>query len=165
MTGTVIARFRMTGRKTHWDCTSGVRAAFLIEARQILGHVGRAGQAARNAAGSTPTLSAGIIDAGYDTMPQILHELQHTHLGITNHQVESGTPEQYRQLSTAAWTSPSAPPTVRSDAVPGRLLTVWLAVSPPPCHAGPRIPRIRLSAQEMSNTWIARFLRPCTPVL
>ncbi|MDP4511652.1 LysR family substrate-binding domain-containing protein [Nonomuraea turcica] len=61
--------------------------------------MGRAGQAARNAVASAPTLRADIIDAGYDTMPQILRELQHAHPDITIHQVEAGTPEQYRQLA------------------------------------------------------------------
>ncbi|WP_127936663.1 LysR substrate-binding domain-containing protein [Nonomuraea polychroma] len=46
-----------------------------------------------------PTLRVGIIDAGYDTMPQILRELRRSHPEITIHQVEAGTPEQYRQLA------------------------------------------------------------------
>ncbi|MFI6603289.1 LysR family transcriptional regulator [Nonomuraea sp. NPDC050536] len=90
---------RLLDRSTHHAGLTPAGAAFLIEARQILDHVGRAGQAARNAAASAPTLRVGIIDAGYDTMPQILRELQNTHPDITIHQVESGTPEQYRQLA------------------------------------------------------------------
>lgn len=46
-----------------------------------------------------PPLRVGIIDAGCETMPQILRELQHTHPDVTIHQVEAGTPEQYRQLA------------------------------------------------------------------
>ncbi|MEV5504833.1 LysR family substrate-binding domain-containing protein [Nonomuraea fuscirosea] len=59
----------------------------------------RAKQAARNAVAATPTLRVGIIDAGYDSMPQILRELQRAHPDITIHQVEAGTHEQYRQLA------------------------------------------------------------------
>ncbi|WP_157548111.1 LysR family transcriptional regulator [Nonomuraea candida] len=90
---------RLLNRSTHHVDLTAAGAAFLVEARQILDHVGRAAQAARNAAGSAPVLRAGIIDAGYDTMPQILRELQHAHPGLTIHQVEAGTPEQYRQLA------------------------------------------------------------------
>ncbi|MGP3965708.1 LysR family transcriptional regulator [Nonomuraea sp. 3N208] len=90
---------RLLDRSTHHVDLTPAGAAFLIEARQILDHVGRAGQAARNAVASAPTLRVGIIDAGYDTMPQILRELQHNHPDITIHQVEAGTPEQYRQLA------------------------------------------------------------------
>jgi DNA-binding transcriptional LysR family regulator len=90
---------RLLDRSTHHVDLTPAGAALLVEARQILDHVGRAAQAARNAATSAPTLRAGIIDAGYDTMPQILRELQHTHPGITIHQVEAGTTEQYRQLA------------------------------------------------------------------
>jgi DNA-binding transcriptional LysR family regulator len=90
---------RLLDRSTHRVDLTPAGAAFLVEARQILDHVGRAGQAARNAVASAPTLRAGIIDAGYDTMPQILRELQRSYPGITIHQVEAGTPEQYRQLA------------------------------------------------------------------
>lgn len=90
---------RLLDRSTHHVGLTPAGAAFLIEARQILDHVGRAGQAARNAVASAPTLRVGIIDAGYDTMPQILRELQRSHPEITIHQVEAGTPEQYRQLA------------------------------------------------------------------
>jgi DNA-binding transcriptional LysR family regulator len=90
---------RLLDRSTHHVDLTPAGAAFLVEARQILDHVGRAGQAARNAVASAPTLRVGIIDAGYDTMPQILRELQRRHPDITIHQVEAGTPEQYRQLA------------------------------------------------------------------
>ncbi|MCA2222944.1 LysR family transcriptional regulator [Nonomuraea aurantiaca] len=90
---------RLLDRSTHHVALTPAGAAFLIEARQILDHVGRAGQAARNAVASAPTLRVGIIDAGYDTMPQILRELQRNHPDLTIHQVEAGTPEQYRQLA------------------------------------------------------------------
>ncbi|WP_165977145.1 LysR family transcriptional regulator [Nonomuraea diastatica] len=90
---------RLLDRTTHHVDLTSAGAAFLIEARQILDHVGRDGQAARNAVASAPTLRVGIIDAGYDTMPQILRELQSNHPDITIHQVEAGSTEQYRQLA------------------------------------------------------------------
>ncbi|MEU4235151.1 LysR substrate-binding domain-containing protein [Nonomuraea sp. NPDC026600] len=90
---------RLLDRSTHHVDLTPAGTAFLIEARQILDHVGRAKQVARNAVAATPTLRVGIIDAGYDSMPQILRELQHAHPDITIHQVEAGTPEQYRQLA------------------------------------------------------------------
>ncbi|MEV0354083.1 LysR substrate-binding domain-containing protein [Nonomuraea sp. NPDC050680] len=90
---------RLLDRSTHHVDLTTAGAAFLVEARQILDHVSRAAQVARTAAASAPTLRVGIIDAGYDTMPQILRELHRNHPGITIHQVEAGTPEQYRQLA------------------------------------------------------------------
>jgi DNA-binding transcriptional LysR family regulator len=92
-------RVRLLDRSTHHVALTPAGKVFLAEARQILDHVSRAGQAARSAAASTPTLRVGIIDAGYDTMPQILRELHETHPDMTIHQVEAGTPEQYRQLA------------------------------------------------------------------
>jgi DNA-binding transcriptional LysR family regulator len=53
---------------------------------------------ARSAAGSSPALRVGIIDASYDSMPQILHEVQARYPGLVIHQVETGVPEQYQQL-------------------------------------------------------------------
>jgi DNA-binding transcriptional LysR family regulator len=90
---------RLLDRSTHRVDLTPAGTVFLIEARQILDQVGRATQAARNAAASTPTLRVGIIDAAYDSMPQILRELQAGHPDLTIHQVEAGTREQYRQLA------------------------------------------------------------------
>ncbi|WP_336207186.1 LysR family transcriptional regulator [Nonomuraea sp. LPB2021202275-12-8] len=89
---------RLLDRSTHHVDLTSAGAAFLVEARQILDHVDRAKHAARNAVSSAPTLRVGIIDAGYDSMPQILRELQRAHPDVTIHQVEAGTPEQYRRL-------------------------------------------------------------------
>jgi DNA-binding transcriptional LysR family regulator len=90
---------RLLHRSTHHVELTPAGAAFLVEARQIMDHVGRATQAARSAAGSAPTLRAGIIDADYDSMPQILRAVQRRHPGLTIHQVEIGTPDQYQQLA------------------------------------------------------------------
>ncbi|MBO3748824.1 LysR family transcriptional regulator [Streptosporangiaceae bacterium NEAU-GS5] len=90
---------RLLNRTTHNVELTSAGVAFLIEARQILDHVGRAVRVARDAVASTPTLRAGIIDAGYDSMPQILRAVQQRHPDLLIHQVEAGTPEQYRQLA------------------------------------------------------------------
>jgi DNA-binding transcriptional LysR family regulator len=90
---------RLLNRSTHHVELTPAGAAFLIEARQILDHVGRAAHVARNTVDSPPTLRAGIVDAGYDSMPQILRAVQQRHPELTIHQVEASTPEQYRQLA------------------------------------------------------------------
>ncbi|MGD0558133.1 MAG: LysR family substrate-binding domain-containing protein, partial [Streptosporangiaceae bacterium] len=41
----------------------------------------------------------GIIDSSYDSMPQILHEVQARYPGLVIHQVETSVPEQYQQLA------------------------------------------------------------------
>ena len=48
--------------------------------------------------GASPTLRVGIIDASYDSMPQILHEVQARYPNLVIHQVEAGVPEQFQQL-------------------------------------------------------------------
>jgi DNA-binding transcriptional LysR family regulator len=71
---------------------------FLVEARQILAHVDRAAGVARRAEGAAATLRVGIIDSSYDSMPQILHEVQARYPGLVIHQVEASVPGQYQQL-------------------------------------------------------------------
>ncbi|GAA0994765.1 LysR family transcriptional regulator [Acrocarpospora macrocephala] len=90
---------RLMNRTTHYVELTPAGAAFLTEARQILEHVARATQAARTAASSPPALRVGIIDAGFDSMPQILREVQSRLPDLKIHQVEASTPEQYRQLA------------------------------------------------------------------
>ncbi|MFC4114206.1 LysR family transcriptional regulator [Nonomuraea zeae] len=90
---------RLLDRSTHHVDLTPAGAAFLIEARQILDHVSRATRVARDAVAATPTLRVGIVDAGYDSMPQILRGFQRAHPDVTIHQVEAGTLEQYRQLA------------------------------------------------------------------
>src|SRR6202041_2540857 len=72
---------------------------FLVEARQILAHADRAAGVARSAVGAAATLRVGIIDSSYDSMPQILHEVQARSPGLVIHQVEASVPEQYQQLA------------------------------------------------------------------
>ena len=85
-------------RSTHHVSLTAAGAVFLVEARQILAHVDRSAEMARSAVGASPTLRVGIIDASYDSMPQILHEAQARYPELVIHQVEAGVPEQYQQL-------------------------------------------------------------------
>jgi DNA-binding transcriptional LysR family regulator len=85
-------------RSTHHVALTPSGAALQVEARRILADVERAATVARSAVGASPTLRVGIIDAGYDSMPQILHEAQARHPDLVIHQIEVGVPEQYQQL-------------------------------------------------------------------
>ncbi len=89
---------RLLERSTHHVALTAAGAVFLVEARQILAHVDRAAEAARRAAGVGAPLRVGIIDSSYDSMPQILHEVQARSPGLVIHQVEASAPEQYQQL-------------------------------------------------------------------
>jgi DNA-binding transcriptional LysR family regulator len=89
---------RLLERSTHHVSLTAAGAVFLVEARQILAHVDRAAAIARTATGASPKLRVGIIDSSYDSMPQILHEVQARYPGLVIHQVEVGVPEQYQQL-------------------------------------------------------------------
>jgi len=89
---------RLLERSTHHVSLTAAGAVFLVETRQILAHVDRAAAIARSATGGSPTLRVGIIDSSYDSMPQILHEVQARYPGLVIHQVEVGVPEQYQQL-------------------------------------------------------------------
>jgi DNA-binding transcriptional LysR family regulator len=90
---------RLVERNTHHVALTAAGVVFLVEARQILAHADRAAQAARSAAGAAAPLRVGIIDSSYDSMPQILHEVQARHPGLVIHQVEASVPGQYQQLA------------------------------------------------------------------
>jgi DNA-binding transcriptional LysR family regulator len=107
-------------RTTHHVQLSPAGDALLIEARQILAHVDRAAVAAQRAARSTPTLRVGIVDASYDSMPLILHEVQQQYPDLEIHQVEAGVPEQFQRLvdgrlDVGLGRASLAPPTVASE--------------------------------------------------
>jgi DNA-binding transcriptional LysR family regulator len=89
---------RLLERSTHHVALTVAGAAFLVEARKIIAQVDRAAQVARSAAGTAPRLRVGIIDSSYDSMPQILHEVQARYPDLVIHQVEVSVPEQYRRL-------------------------------------------------------------------
>jgi DNA-binding transcriptional LysR family regulator len=90
---------RLLERSTHHVSVTAAGAVFLVEARQILAQVERAAGVARQAAGVAATLRVGIIDSSYDSMPQILHEVQARYPGLVIHQVEVSVPGQYQQLT------------------------------------------------------------------
>jgi DNA-binding transcriptional LysR family regulator len=106
-------------RSTHHVALTASGVAFLVEARQILALVERSAGVARSAAGASPTLRVGIIDAGYDSMPQILHEIQAKQPDLVIHQIEAGVPEQCRllvggRLDVGIGRASHAPPSVAS---------------------------------------------------
>jgi DNA-binding transcriptional LysR family regulator len=90
---------RLLERSTHRVSVTPSVAVFLVEARQILAHVDRAAEAARRAVGASATLRVGIIDSSYNSMQQILHEVQARYPGLVINQVEVSVPEQYQQLA------------------------------------------------------------------
>jgi DNA-binding transcriptional LysR family regulator len=90
---------RLLERSTHHVALTAAGAVFLVEARQILAHADRAAQAVRNLDGAAAPLRVGIIDSSYDSMPQILHDVQARSPGLVIHQVEASVPEQYQQLA------------------------------------------------------------------
>src|SRR5436190_961299 len=85
-------------RSTHHVQLTPAGSAFLIETRKILAHVDRAAVVAHRAATAAPTLRVGIVDASYDSIPQILRAIQDRYPDLEIHQVEAGVPEQFRQL-------------------------------------------------------------------
>lgn len=85
-------------RTTHHVRLSPAGAVLLIDARQILAHVDRAATAAQRASATEPSLRVGIVDASYDSMPLILHEVQQRYPELEIHQVEAGVPDQFERL-------------------------------------------------------------------
>jgi DNA-binding transcriptional LysR family regulator len=107
-------------RTTHHVQLSAAGAVFLIDARQILAHVERAAAAAQRAARSTPSLRVGVVDASYDSMSLILHEVQQQYPDLEIHQVEIGVPEQFQRLldgrlDVGIGRASLAPPAVASE--------------------------------------------------
>src|SRR6202522_1792456 len=90
---------RLLERSTHHVSLTAAGVVFLAEARQILVRAERAAEAARNTGAGGPALRVGIIDSSYDSMPQILHEVQARYPGLVIHQVEAGVPGQYQQIA------------------------------------------------------------------
>jgi DNA-binding transcriptional LysR family regulator len=107
-------------RTTHHVQLTPAGSAFLPEARQILAHADRAATIAQRAARSAPTLRVGVVDASYDSMPQILRSVQERYPDLEIHQVEAGVPEQYRllvdgRLDVGVGRASLAPPEVASE--------------------------------------------------
>jgi DNA-binding transcriptional LysR family regulator len=107
-------------RTTHHVELTAAGSALLIEARQILAHLDRAAAAAQRAASSAPSLRVGVVDASYDSMPQILRQVQEQYPELEVHQVEAGVPEQFRlladgRLDVGIGRASLAPPEVASE--------------------------------------------------
>ena len=140
-------------RSTHHVQLTRAGSAFLIEAGQILDHVSRAAIAAQRAATSAPTLRVGIVDADYDSMPQILLHVQQRYPDLEIHQVEVGVPEQFKlladgRLDVGFWRASLAPAEVDFELVRLDPLGVLVAQG----HrfaASPSVPVGMLTAEPM----------------
>jgi len=89
---------RLLERSTHHVQLTRAGAAFLLEARRLLAQAERAVAAARHAGSAAAALWVGIVDASYDSMPQILQQVQQRYPSLEIHQVEAGVPEQFKLL-------------------------------------------------------------------
>lgn len=111
---------RLLERSTHHVQVTAAGSAFLREARQILAHVDRAAVAAQRAAGSAAMLRVGVVDASYDSMPQILRDVGDRYPDLEIHQVETGVPQQFKllidgQLDVGLGRASLAPPDVAAE--------------------------------------------------
>ena len=140
-------------RTTHHVELTPAGSALLIEARQILAQVDRAALAAQHAASSAPSLRVGVVDASYDSMPQILHQVQQRYPEVEIHQVEAGVPEQFRlledgRLDVGLGRASLAPPEVASELLRLDPLGV-LVPEDHPLAASPGVPVARLAAEPL----------------
>ena len=92
---------------------------------KILARVDRAAVVAQRAAHAIPTLRVGIVDASYDSMPQILPGIRERYPDLEIHEVEAGVPEQFRllvdgRLDVGLGRASLAPPEVASELVSAR---------------------------------------------
>jgi DNA-binding transcriptional LysR family regulator len=130
-------------RTTHHVQLTAAGRVFLIEARRILTHLDRAAVAAQRAARSAPTLRVGVVDACYDSMPQILRQVQAQFPDLEIHQVEAGVPQQFTllidgRLDVGLGRASLAPPEVASELV--RLDPLGVLVSA--CHRFAALPGV-----------------------
>jgi DNA-binding transcriptional LysR family regulator len=140
-------------RTTHHVELTPAGSALLIEARQILAQVERAALAAQRAASSAPSLRVGVVDASYDSMPQILQEVQQQYPEVEVHQVEAGVPEQFRlladgRLDVGIGRASLAPPEVASELFRLDPLGV-LVPEAHPLAVAPEVPVTRLAAEPL----------------
>jgi DNA-binding transcriptional LysR family regulator len=140
-------------RTTHHVELTLAGSAFLIDARQILAHLDRAAVAAQHAASSAPSLRVGVVDASYDSMPQILRQVQQRYPELEIHQVEAGVPEQFRllgdgRLDVGIGRASLAPPEVASELL--RLDPLGVLVGEDhPLAASPGVPVATLAAEPL----------------
>jgi hypothetical protein len=91
-------------RTTHHVELTRAGSAFLIEARQILAHVDWAAVAAQDVASSAVIMRVGVVDASYDSMPQILRDVQQQYPELEIHQVEAGCKSSSSCWPMGGWT-------------------------------------------------------------
>jgi DNA-binding transcriptional LysR family regulator len=109
--------------------------------------------AAQRAASSAPVLRVGVVDASYDSMPQILQEVQQQYPEVEVHQVEAGVPEQFRlladgRLDVGIGRASLAPPEVASELFRLDPLGV-LVPEAHPLAVAPEVPVTRLAAEPL----------------
>lgn len=90
---------KLLERSTHHVQLTRAGVAFLAEARALLAQAERAVAAAQRAGSPAAALWVGIVDSSYDSMPQILREVQEQFPTLAIHQVEAGVPEQLALLT------------------------------------------------------------------
>ena len=138
-------------RSTHHVALTPAGAAFLSEARQILVSAQRAVAAARQAGDLAPVLQVGIVDSGYNSMPQILRAVQERFRDLEIHQVEACVPEQLTfladgRIDVGFGRASHAPQDVASELVRLDPLGVLVAESHP--FAGAEEVPVALLAEE-----------------
>ena len=138
-------------RSTHHVALTPSGTAFLTEARQILIAAERAAAAARQAADLAAVLQVGIVDSGYNSMPQILRAVQERFRDLEIHQVEACVPEQLTfladgRIDVGFGRASHAPQDVASELVRLDPLGVLVAESHP--FAGAKEVPVALLAEE-----------------
>jgi DNA-binding transcriptional LysR family regulator len=144
---------RLLDRSTHHVALTPAGAAFLPDARQILASARRAVAAARQAGDPAPVLQVGIVDAGYNSMPQILRAVQERFPKLEIHQVEAGVPDQFTfladgRIDVGFGRASHAPGYVASELVRLDPLGVLLADGHP-FAALPSVPVAKLAAEPL----------------
>ncbi len=144
---------KLLDRSTHHVALTPAGAAFLPDARQILASARRAVAAARQAGDPAPVLQVGIVDAGYNSMPQILRVVQERFPKLEIHQVEAGVPDQFTfladgRIDVGFGRASHAPGYVASELVRLDPLGVLLADGHP-FAALPSVPVAKLAAEPL----------------
>ena len=153
-------KVRLLERNTHRVQLTSSGIVFLAEARQILANVDRAAFAAQRAAASAPVLRVGAVDASYDSMALILHDVRERYPTLEIHEREIGMPEQFTMLAegrldVGLGRASPAPPQISAELV--RLDPLGLLVSDH--HPLARGPVIRVAAMAVEPLLLAEEQR------
>lgn len=140
-------------RSTHHVGLTPAGSSFLVEARQILAHLDRAAAAVLRAGGAAAMLRVAVDDASYDSLPQILRQVQQRLPDLEIHQIEAGVPEQLRllvdgRLDVGLGRACSAPPEVSSELIRPDPLGVLISAGHPLAEAA-RVPVVRLATETL----------------